>query len=185
MRIFALIFIITAFAGCATFKSFSGTGLVKVLPNYLDEMGQHTDGVTLLHRDVYQNRLRKNPELVHGVRYDVNWYGSGEEQYRMDAFEAGRKEGVETRRHRNGNKKEETHWRAGHRHGVQTSWYPDGSKHEERRYEAGKRQGTWTRWHPNGVKEAAGQYQDGRPAGQWQRWNENGDLEDVGAPANP
>ena len=84
MRICALIFITTALAGCATFKSFTGTGLVKVLPNYLDEMGQHTDGVTLLHRDVYQNRLRKNPELVHGVRYDVNWYGSGEVTLRLE-----------------------------------------------------------------------------------------------------
>ena len=84
MRICALIFITTALAGCATFTSFSSTGLVKVLPNYLDEMGQHTDGVTLLHRDVYQNRLRKNPELVHGVRYDVNWYGSGEVTLRLE-----------------------------------------------------------------------------------------------------
>jgi len=119
----------------------------------------------------------------HGV--EINWYSSGEEQYRMDAFEAGRKHGVETRRHRNGNKKEETHWRGGQRHGVQTRWYLDGSKHEERVYVAGKRQGIWTRWYPNGVTAAEGQYEAGRPSGQWKRWNENGDLEDAGAPSSP
>ena len=84
MRICALIFITTALAGCATFTSFSSTGLVKVLPNYLDESGLHTDGVTLLHRDVHQKLLRKNPELVYGVRYDVNWYGSGEGTLRLE-----------------------------------------------------------------------------------------------------
>jgi hypothetical protein len=84
MRIFALIFITAALAGCSSFDSFSGTGLVKVLPHYLDESGRHTDGVTLLHRDGFQNRLRKNPELVHGVSYEVNWYGSGELTVRLE-----------------------------------------------------------------------------------------------------
>lgn len=87
MRIFALIFTTTALAAltsCGTLKSFTGTGLVKVLPHYLDDTGRHTDGVTLLHRDGYQNRLRKNPKLVHGVRYEVNWYGTGEVTVRLE-----------------------------------------------------------------------------------------------------
>ena len=84
MRIFALIFITAALAGCATLKSSIGTGLVKVLPHYLDESGKHTDGVTLLHRDGYQNQLRNNPKLVHGVRYEVNWYGAGEVTVRLE-----------------------------------------------------------------------------------------------------
>jgi len=116
---------------------------------------------------------------------EVNWYSDGHEQHRMDEFKAGRKHGVETRRHRNGNKKQETHWRGGQRHGVQRGWYLDGAEHEERRYEKGEQQGAWTRWHPNGVKAAAGQYEAGRPVGEWQRWNENGDLEDAGAPLTP
>lgn len=84
MRKCALLFLAAGLAGCANLKSITGTGLVKVLPNYLDVKGLHTDGVTLLHRDVYQNNLRRNPELVHGVRYDVNWYGSGEVTLRLE-----------------------------------------------------------------------------------------------------
>ena len=84
MRIFALIFTAAALAGCGSLDSFSGTGLVKVLPHFLDESGRHTDGVTLLHRDGYQHQLRNNPKLVHGVRYEVNWYGAGEVTVRLE-----------------------------------------------------------------------------------------------------
>lgn len=84
MRIFALIFITAALAGCGSLGSFSSPGLVKVLPHYLDESGRHTDGVTLLHRDGYQHLLRSNPKLVHGVRYEVNWYGTGEVTVRLE-----------------------------------------------------------------------------------------------------
>lgn len=86
MRVFTLICITLALAlaGCATLKTFTGTGLVKVLPHYLDESGRHTDGVTLLHRDGYQAQLRSNPQLVHGVRYEVNWHGTGEVTVRLE-----------------------------------------------------------------------------------------------------
>ena len=53
-------------AGCSTVQTLSGTGIVKVLPHYLDAGGNSTDGPTLLHRDVYQSNLRGNPELVKG-----------------------------------------------------------------------------------------------------------------------
>lgn len=84
MRAIAMLFLASALSGCVSFKSFTGTGLVKVLPNFLDEEGQHTDGVTLLHRDSYQKVLWDNPKLVRGVRYDVNWYGSGEVLLRLE-----------------------------------------------------------------------------------------------------
>lgn len=84
MRWFALLFCAVLLTGCGTFQTWSGTGIVKVLPHYLDEEGQSTDGPTLLHRDVYQDQLRKNPDLVHGVRYDVNWHGTGELTVRLE-----------------------------------------------------------------------------------------------------
>ena len=86
MRCVALILITTAMvlAGCDTLQTGSGTSVVKVLPHYLDASGNHSDGPTLLHRDVYQANLRKNPELVRAVRYDVNWRGTGKVKLRLE-----------------------------------------------------------------------------------------------------
>jgi hypothetical protein len=84
VRVVVLILFTVVLVGCGTLQTFSGTGIVKVLPHYLDDAGNHTDGPTLLHRDVYQDKLRSNPDLVHAVRYDVNWYGSGEIKLRLE-----------------------------------------------------------------------------------------------------
>jgi len=94
MRIIVLIILSAALVGCSTLPTHSGIGIVKVLPHYLDESGNHADGPTLLHRDVYQANLRKNPDLVHAVRYDVSWRGDGEIKVRLELRSA--KTGVET-----------------------------------------------------------------------------------------
>ena len=94
MRIILLIILAAALVGCGTLPTRSGIGLVKVLPHYLDESGNDADGPTLLHRDVYQANLRENPDLVHAVRYDVNWRGDGEIKVRLELRSA--KTGVET-----------------------------------------------------------------------------------------
>ena len=77
MRIVVLIILAVALVGCSATQPQSGPNIVKVLPHYLDASGHHSDGPTLLHRDVYQDKLRKNPDLVRAVRYDVNWSGVG------------------------------------------------------------------------------------------------------------
>ena len=94
MRIFALIILAAAWAGCSATQHQSGPNIVKVLPHSLDASGNHSDGPTLLHRDVYQDKLRKNPDLVRAVRYDVNWRGTGEVKVRLELRST--KAGVET-----------------------------------------------------------------------------------------
>ncbi|MBR90514.1 MAG: hypothetical protein CMO66_04475 [Verrucomicrobiales bacterium] len=47
--------------------------IAKVLPHYLDKKGRHTDGTSLLHRDVYQRKLREDPSLIHALRFDIKW----------------------------------------------------------------------------------------------------------------
>ena len=94
MRIILLIILAAALVGCGTLPTRSGISIVKVLPHYLDESGNHADGPTLLHRDVYQANLRENPDLVHAVRYDVNWRGDGEVKVRLELRSI--KTGVET-----------------------------------------------------------------------------------------
>ena len=84
MRSLGAVLAVWVLTGCGTIQTLSGTGILKVLPHYLDEEGQHTDGPTLLHRDSYQDELRDNPKLAHSIRYDVNWYGTGEVTLRLE-----------------------------------------------------------------------------------------------------
>ena len=85
MRAFAFLFIgLFAFGwlGCGSLSRESG--LIKVLPHYLDKYGRHTTGVTLIDRDLYQLELRKEPAAVHGVRYNINWRGNAEMTVRLE-----------------------------------------------------------------------------------------------------
>ena len=51
--------------------------IIKVLPHFLDQKGKHTLSPSLYERDAYQNLLRKNPELISALRFDINWKASG------------------------------------------------------------------------------------------------------------
>ena len=50
--------------------------VVKVLPHLLDLEGRHALTPSLYDRDAYQARLRRHPEEVSGVRFDVKWKAS-------------------------------------------------------------------------------------------------------------
>lgn len=55
----------------------AGSGrIIKVLPHYLDMEGKHAVSPSLYERDAYQARLRSNPELVSGIRFDFKWRAS-------------------------------------------------------------------------------------------------------------
>ena len=61
----------TAFAGEAV------TGrVVKVLPLFLDVQGHEALSPSLYDRDAYQAYLRRHPELLSAVRFDVLWKAS-------------------------------------------------------------------------------------------------------------
>ncbi len=71
-----------AWLGCGSISR--APGLIKVLPHYLDEYGRHTEGVTLVERDVYQLALRRDPAAVHGVRFNIHWRGNSEMTVRLE-----------------------------------------------------------------------------------------------------
>lgn len=59
---------ITAYAADAV------TGrVIKVLPFLIDQEGRIAKSPSLFDRDAYQDYLRKHPELISGIRYDVLW----------------------------------------------------------------------------------------------------------------
>lgn len=64
-------------AGAATGK------IRKLLPHYLDEKGRHTLAPSLYERDAYQDHLRRNPELIAGLRFDVQWRSRGADKSRL------------------------------------------------------------------------------------------------------
>jgi hypothetical protein len=50
------------------------TGRVqKVLIHRLDAEGRHMLSPSLYERDAYQAKLRANPSLCHGLRFDIEW----------------------------------------------------------------------------------------------------------------
>ena len=56
----------------------AGDGKVlKVLPHFLDREGRHALSPSLYERDAYQMHLRKHPEEIVALRFDVNWSAGG------------------------------------------------------------------------------------------------------------
>ena len=51
----------------------SSAKIVKVLPHFLDQQGRHTLSPSLYERDAYQAQLRKNPDQISTVRFDIQW----------------------------------------------------------------------------------------------------------------
>jgi hypothetical protein len=67
--------------------------IVKVLPYYLDLKGHHALRPSLYDRDAYQAYLRKHLTLTSGLRFDVQWKGSGLEDLTLRIEMRGNKEG--------------------------------------------------------------------------------------------
>ena len=51
----------------------SNPKILKVLPHFLDQQGRHTLSPSLYERDAYQAQLRKHPEKISAVRFDIQW----------------------------------------------------------------------------------------------------------------
>lgn len=59
--------------GGAVLATAADPKIYKVLPHLLDDKGRHALSPSLYERDAYQALLRKQPEKVQGLRFDVNW----------------------------------------------------------------------------------------------------------------
>src|SRR5262245_38003531 len=47
--------------------------IYKVLAHFVDSKGRHSLSPSLYERDAYQAELRRHPERISGMRFDVNW----------------------------------------------------------------------------------------------------------------
>ncbi len=69
-------FLITAaifFATSVNPEAASNPKIIKVLPHFLDQQGRHTLSPSLYERDAYQAQLRKHPEKISALRFDIQW----------------------------------------------------------------------------------------------------------------
>lgn len=64
-------------ASTAMLAHAGGGKVLKVLPHFLDRDGRHALSPSLFERDAYQAHLRKNPEEITALRFDVNWSAGG------------------------------------------------------------------------------------------------------------
>ncbi len=72
----ALQTILTLLLLAAAFSASAANGkVVKVLPHFLDLKGRHSLSPSLYDRDAYQAKLRQNPALCSGMRFDILWRG--------------------------------------------------------------------------------------------------------------
>lgn len=73
MRCFKLFFLLLAWWCLGHNAEAAANKIVKVLPHFLDQEGQHTLSPSLYERDAYQAHLRKHKELISTLRFDVQW----------------------------------------------------------------------------------------------------------------
>jgi hypothetical protein len=57
--------------------------ILKVLPHLLDQEGRHTLSPSLYERDAYQAHLRKNPNQISAIRFDIQWKASARKNLKM------------------------------------------------------------------------------------------------------
>ena len=82
MRFFKILVATAVLLSAFAAQAASGR-IIKLLPHYLDKNGKHTVSPSLYERDAYQSRLRSNPELVSGIRFDVKWRASGADRDKL------------------------------------------------------------------------------------------------------
>jgi len=79
-RLLAVIFVL----GCSWLPAHAASAkVIKVLPHLLDREGRHTLSPSLYERDAYQARLRLDPKLRAGLRFDVQWKARHSQQLRL------------------------------------------------------------------------------------------------------
>jgi antitoxin component YwqK of YwqJK toxin-antitoxin module len=89
-------------------------------------------------------------------------------------FKDGKKEGLTTMWHENGQKKFENNFKDGIRSGLGMAWYENGIQEHEVNYKDGKKNGLESWWHENGYERTKINYKDDKQDGLESYWYENG-----------
>ena len=82
------------------------------------------------------------------------------------SYKDGKRDGLWTEWHENGQKWQEGTYKDGEVDGKGTSWYENGQKKEEATYKDGMPDGLWTYWYENGQKWYEATWKDGKQIGK-------------------
>lgn len=108
------------------------------------------------------------------VGMDFSTKNALEKSHRVGPKEDGKKDGLVTEWHENGQKKGEAIFKDGKKDGRETVWHENGQKEWEGTYKDGKLHGLWTWWDKDGQKVKELTYKDGEFHGLSTWWDENG-----------
>jgi hypothetical protein len=75
-RLFTLLSLCFFMAAAIPAAAAATGSVIKVLPQLLDQKGQHTVSPSLYDRDAYQAYLRLHPTNITGIRFAVEWKAS-------------------------------------------------------------------------------------------------------------
>lgn len=117
-----------------------------------------------------------------GPESEATWPGG------IARFEGDGKPGVEQGdwlyRYPDGQPREAGRYRSGRRIGVWTQWHRNGQRATEGERSwveasgASERQGEWLTWHENGTLRSRGRWVDGERQGPWEFWLEQGAVDE-------
>ena len=123
-----------------------------------------------------------------GIKYEVNsevgftgkyveYYKNGQKHIE-EHLKLGKRNGLMTKWHENGQKKSEINSKNGEIvDGLVTEWHDNGQKMSERNFKNGKYEGLVTEWHDNGQKASEGNMKNGEVVdGVVTIWNKEGDV---------
>ena len=72
-RLFSLCLIFLAVTTLPHRLAAAESRILKVLPHVLDLQGRHALSPSLYERDAYQAQLRKHPDQISALRFDIHW----------------------------------------------------------------------------------------------------------------
>ena len=128
----------------------------------------------------FQKRDETGDELAYAPNKQTPYSGWEKEMHDngtiwwLSQWKDGKKNGLWTWWHGNGQKSMEENYRDGKRDGIETEWFENGQKELEANYKDGKQDGIETGWYQNGQKEYEGNHKDGKQDGLWISYNEDG-----------
>ena len=134
-----------------------------------------------LHPLLTQGDLQVDPETLQPYTGRVFWLHEGTQVVSGEySLRRGRRHGLWTKWHENGQKSAEGEYRDGEKIGRWTGWHENGQRKLQGEFRDGKQHGLWTFWHENGQKKDEGEWQDGKRQGLFTFWHENGQKESEG-----
>jgi antitoxin component YwqK of YwqJK toxin-antitoxin module len=103
----------------------------------------------------------------------TSWHENGQKDG-QHSWKDGKQDGLSTYWYENGQKRSEANFKEGKIDGLSTYWYENRQKRQQHSWKDGKQEGLSTYWYENGQKKEQDSWKDGKQDGLFTSWYENG-----------